>query len=485
MAVIVRGASTNHGAEVSEDGQLSVANPPRMDGEDVASYPVGINPPGFTLLACRADPGTQTGERILREVDINEDYAIRTAIDNIVMSEDFTGTNINGNIWHQDLNGMSVNTVDDFMLLNSVVSTNPNDFANVRSYRSFPLPAGVSNYFSFRVKVANAQGSGSVIEFGIGYADGMDLATNGVFFRWTNAGELVGVLNNGGAEIFTPAFAPISDGEIHYYLISYTASQVQFWIDDILYGAVNVPDTKSAPCGVSSMPVMFRVYNDDATPASPPMLYVSSMQFAQGGPVITRTQNNLQAAAGCASLQGQTSWPSPAQTTNYVLNTEPDFAALSHTVPSYDTLGGQFQFEVPDASEDDYALFGWKNPDNSKAQKQLFINTGGLSVVNVGDTISATPVILQWAIGVGCTGASLATIDGSGSKAPRIVCFGYQCFPVGAPAGYSPLPIIMSSETPLIIDPGQYLHLILRVISGHAGTWQVIRGVITVNGFFE
>ena len=64
MAVIVRGASTNHGLEVTEKGAAQVALPASAQDEDG----------GFVKLAAQSDNGDVTGTPVVREVYENDDY---------------------------------------------------------------------------------------------------------------------------------------------------------------------------------------------------------------------------------------------------------------------------------------------------------------------------------------------------------------------------------------------------------------------------
>lgn len=124
----------------------------------------------------------------------------------------------------------------------------------------------------------------------------------------------------------------------------------------------------------------------------------------------------------------------------------PASATLSNTAAGYTTLGGQFQFAA----------------------------------------VATTPTVLQWALGVGSTAVSLATTEAAAARAPRRITLGTQAFPVGAAIGADAgKRIDVNLDAPVVVEPGTFLHIILKMPVGTATASQIIRGVVGINAYWE
>lgn len=186
------------------------------------------------------------------------------------------------------------------------------------------------------------------------------------------------------------------------------------------------------------------------------------------------------------ALMGRGAYQSPVtafgQTANHANSTSPVSASLSNTATGYATLGGRFQFAAVASAATDFALFAYQVP----AGYQLFIDAIAVSLVNTGAIGSvATPTILDWGLGLNASAISLTTVDGAGTWAPRRIPLGMQAFGLSAVIGAMPPDIVRRFETPLVVDGGRYLHLILQVPVSAATASQVFRGDVLVSGYFE
>ena len=92
-------------------------------------------------------------------------------------------------------------------------------------------------------------------------------------------------------------------------------------------------------------------------------------------------------------------------------------------------------------------------------------------------------------VGVQASAVSLATADATSSTpatGPRRVPLGTHGFLVGDAIGACKPDIVRDfSESPLVVDSGRFLHVILQVPVGTATASQVVRGDVTVSGYFE
>lgn len=95
------------------------------------------------------------------------------------------------------------------------------------------------------------------------------------------------------------------------------------------------------------------------------------------------------------------------------------------------------------------------------------------------------PTLLQWSLGVGSTAVSLATADGAAARARAVKPLGFQTFAPAAAIGAQATRIDVNLDAPLVVEPGTYVHVILKCPIGLATASQVIRGICGINSYFE
>ncbi len=168
------------------------------------------------------------------------------------------------------------------------------------------------------------------------------------------------------------------------------------------------------------------------------------------------------------------------QSSNYTNNTAPSNATLSNVTAGYTTLGGLFQFVAPAGAETDYALFAYQVP----SPYHLYVDTVSVDTFVSGVKSSTAATVLQWALAANSSAVSLAT----GPPNPPIrFPLGTQQAPKSASVGDSflPGPVVYEPDTPIVVNPTRYFHVILRVPIGHATPGQILRGTVTVEGYFQ
>jgi hypothetical protein len=172
--------------------------------------------------------------------------------------------------------------------------------------------------------------------------------------------------------------------------------------------------------------------------------------------------------------------PSGNQTSNYQNSIAPVAAVLSNSVPSYGTLGGLWRFSSVSGSETDYALFGYQVP----VGVSLYVRSLIIGAFVMGVQNSAKPTILQWAIAANSSGASLST----GPPSPPIFLpVGMQTAATSARAGesFEPGPVLFEPDSPVVVSPTKFFHVLLRIPVGNATPNQEVRGFCMIDGYFE
>lgn len=404
-----------------------------------------------------------------------ENGALSISQDVILFREQVDGNVLNTNLWQTSVSGMTIVQSNGYIALNAGLALTANAYAILQSIKYFPM----YSYFPLRVTFQGATPDNpqnlANMELGIGVVTGNSAPTDGCFFRWNSSAEFRCVISNSGAE--TPSqpltAPPLNDATLFEIII--VEDLVQFIVDDVTVAEIEVPAGYSFPTNAGRLPIFARVYNGGSSPAVAPLLWLGQAIVTQEGASLNREYADFLASIGCGGYQLPVS---PfTQTHQWANSAAPSVATLSNTTPSYSTKGGRFILNAPAGAETDYALFGWQNT----AGYQSFIRGIRIDCASVGAIGGLTGSLLEWAIGVNSSGASLATAESPPTTwSPKRLPVGQQNFPISAAIGFISPSIFIPFESPLIVDSGRYLHVILRVPVGLATTSQQFRGLVTI-----
>lgn len=78
-----------------------------------------------------------------------------------------------------------------------------------------------------------------------------------------------------------------------------------------------------------------------------------------------------------------------------------------------------------------------------------------------------------------------ATADAAATKSPARIALGNQVFPIAAAIGAQATRIDVNLDAPVVVNSGEFVHIILKMPLGSATASQIIRGVVGFNGYFE
>lgn len=428
---------------------------------------------GFQLNDRNGDVLTFTDERI----DVGRDLPL--------FQDRFVGTAVAANSkWMQSLATMTVTVGSGAATLNAGSSVAINTHATLSSASKFRGYMDGALYVQARVRPVNLPQTNATAEVGLGNATANTAPTDGAFFRWTASGGFECVINRGGVETSTSMTAPTAnvysilsirvkaDRQICRYTTPSTGADVR---------AVIALDS-AAPSVFNEAPgAMVRVYNGAVSPSLAPQVIVGVIE------VTKKVLDEARPPQAVAAIGGQSSAFVPttgAQAPNHTNSTGPVSATLSNTAAGYTTLGGRYQFAAPAGAVTDFALFGFQVPTSYR-----FVVTGiAISSCNTGAAVATTATSLEWALGVGSTAVSLATADATTAtptSAPRRIPLGKQSFAIGAAIEACSTDVVRTFASPVTVESGRFLHVILAVPVGTATASQVIRGTVTVDGYFE
>lgn len=416
----------------------------------------------------------------------------RSGLDTAFFDEQFQGTTVNASQWAQFTSGMTI-AQSNGLTLNNGGSTTNNNYAILQSYLGAGVSGAFPTYVHFVFSLAQVPSASQVVELGAGFVSTNAAPTDGVFLR-LNGTTVTLVLNANGTErTFTvdnssgagldAAIGGFQASTRYRLEIEIYDDYAAFYLNYIFIGKVD--SGLNVATNANSWPIVARTYNS-GTPGAAQKVVLYRVTGMYGDAEDGKPWPHTAACAGWNSIQGRTG-SGTAQTASYSNNAAPSSATLSNTAAGYTTLGGQWQFAAVAGAETDYALFAYQNPTGTATVPgaQLHITGIRISTINTGAAVATTASTLQWGVGVGSTAVSLATADGAAAKAPRRLAIGTQAFAIADAIGKVAPDIDHQFMTPLVVNPGEFFHVILKLPIGTATASQVIRGTCSIDGYFD
>lgn len=415
--------------------------------------------------------------------------------DTVLLADAFEGTVRNLNQWVETATTQaSAQAVATGLTLNSAATTTTTTGIIESSHRQFPLMARAGLVFRAHCRIVGLTNCVEELGFSDQTSATTALNNNGAFFRRDSAGSLQPVLAFNGTEtqgstMTGPATTDYASYEIYleetratFSIVSHTGAMISSQVMEIGSsggGAGSV--TQARMFALTHIPCMLRVYNTGAA-GTAPQIIVNNVTVQIVDVWSQRDHSVQQSGLGLNSLTSPTAY---TQLANYANSAAPASATLSNTAAGYTTLGGQYQFAAQATNETDFALFGWTNPT-----PYTFYCTGIRigEMMNLVAVVTTTPSVYMWGAAFNSSAVSLAT---GAPYTPMRVQLGVQGFPtsainttlgaIGAVApGFSWTP-----GTPMAVQPGRFLHIILKQMLGSATATEIFRGSVTIDGFFE
>lgn len=466
-------------ADVTSNNQLKVSTE-----TDVVTKAEFV---GATKIFSENDPGSVTGEMYLKSPETSSDYRLRVGSDSIWDNETFNYAAQNSSKHNYTSTTLTMTYGAGALTTNGGSGVAINTGAFLRTYRYFPILGTAATYVDFDIAIADAIATNTEVYYGL-YTPGGTIAapTDGVYFKITSAG-IFGCTNNAGSETTTLLNLEMNINQTYRITICLSHDSVEFWIEDVLYGTILTPLGLGMPCLARSLPVCIqhRILGTAAGTIFRTKCFNYNVTI--GDIDNNRLWHTVMVGMGGSSVQGQ-SGHTQGQTSNNVNITAPASATLANATAGYTTLGGQFQFAAVAGAETDYALFAYLNPipTNLISGKNLIIRGIWIDTFNMGAAVATTPTLLQWTLGVGATAITLLTAEVTSARATRRLNLGTQVLAVGTPVGgQADRRIDVNLDAPINIEPGTYLHVILKMPVGTATGSQIIRGIVGINGYWE
>ena len=467
MAIKLVGDTSGNTAEVDSTKNLLVTTPQTLNSTNSTKV-------GYTFLAA--------GPQNKALSTFGPLGRLATGLQTLELFDPIDGAAVNSNIWNQPAPttfAIVQSGTSGFMVLNNAASNAINSQCQVNSIKRIQLINTFVPTVRILFKTPNTPQSNATIELGFGSAAGTTAPTDGAFLRWSSASEFRCVTVFNSIEAQSAALTAPTINVTHTCHIVFRGTKVEFWINELLVAEVANPAGNPNPTSSSRVPIFARVYTGGVSPVVPPEIHLAAISLWRNDLNTNKLWPTQMASVGRGGYQSPVT---PfAQTANHANSTSPVSATLSNTAAGYTTLGGRFQFAAPVGAVTDFALFGFQVPTDFQ-----FICTGvRIDTVNTGAAVATTATVLDWGLGINSSAVSLATVDAATTYAPRRIPLGIQSWIVGAAIGAPTEGIDVQFDTPLVVDSGRFLHVILQVPVGTATVGQIARGNIMINGYFE
>lgn len=465
------------------------------DHEAQVSLNLDYEKAGFALCGAEINTDGEGIGRVVRPIDISSDFRTRVGIDSTLYSDTFNHGTFNVTKYKGVDTTMTKAFANGRLVFNSGNSVTSGHATQVQTWTYFKLVLSGTLYVDFELMFAQVPQLNNVCEFGMGLATGVAAPTDAILFRLNASGVMQGIVNNNGSETAVTLqnngvdYVPTPVNMDHYLIVMHN-DRTEFWINDICMGAINTPAALGSPCLSMSLPLLMREYNS-GTVTTAQRMEVSNISVTSGD------QNINKLWATTMAIQGQSAVNAPdgatsGQTANYANSAAPTTiadAAYTNVLAGYATLGGQFALAAVAGAETDRIVFAYLNPAGTATNpgKNLIIRGIRIDTFNMGAAVATTPTVLQWGIGFGSSAVTLATTDSAttGACAARRITLGVQWFPVGAVIGQVADAIDVNLDAPECIEPGTYIHVLLKYPVGTATASQILRGSVFINGYFE
>jgi hypothetical protein len=445
---------------------------------------------GSVRMMCENDAGTVTGTAYLKSPETSPDYRLRVGVDTVMFTDTFNATAQNSNLWAYTLATLTCTQPGGYLQFSTVQGTAATHGAFYRTFQYFPVvgTASLSIEFTGGVFTANLVAN-EIFLAGLGLPSAAGTApTDGVYWKFTNAGLIGELMYNGVATQSGVLMASIPLATMSKFVMVLGEREVEFWVDDVLLGEVEVPDANGQPFMQGSLPVFMQKYCTGVV-SNTNQIRVTDVTVSLLDVATSKPWSHQIAGMGQHALLGQNGM-TQGKTTVWANNTAPTAVALTNTAASFTGLGGIAAVLPTLAASSDGKLFTYQVPAGTIniTGRNLYITRvtlkGAVTVILAGG-----PVIYAYALAVGHTATTLVTTETASfanntTHAPRVMGLGIESYPATAAVGTLGTGVDLNFDTPICVRPGEFVDIIARNL-GTVTTTGAITIVASIGGYWE
>jgi hypothetical protein len=454
---------------------------------------------GSVRMMCENDDGTVRGTPYLKSPEVSQDFRMRVGVDTMLFTDTFNATTQNPSLWKHSFATMTMTQSAGFLNVNAAgTSTASGNYAYLQSWRYFPLFGTAPLAVEFTGQFNAFPTANEVFQAGLGVTTGAADPVDGVWFELTSAG-LYGVQRyNSGVATKTELVSSANLSSLPLntnakYVVVIGERELEWWINDTLYAESNIPNANGQPFLTSALPVFMQKYNA-ALVGSPTNMIVKigdvSVTLMDIATNQTWANQMSQCGLGMQQLNGGSAGSPQVQWSNTAL---PTAAAATNTTAALGAfIGGIFLMNAPATSATDVIIASYLNPLGGVNQTPRTMKLRGIKIdcVNTVVAVATTASVFAVAVAWGSSALTLAQTETASFanntvKARRIQPIGVISFPVAAPVGAQATGIQFDFEAPLIINPGEYVQVVAKILVGTATATEVFQWIVSPNLYHE
>lgn len=478
MAVIDGGTSSAGKANVDANFNLAVVTPQNADDA------------GYARLAGTNDEGSVTGVVDSRAIYATDDGRVATGETVILLTDTFNATAQNTANWSAPATTMTVAYSGGFVVINGSSITTANTNAAYQSRRTYPIFGFSELQVDCAMLYTIAAQANETREAGLFAASlpGAGAPTDGMFFRWTTSGTLIGVVSYAGSEVTSAAMAMPSANVVHTYEIRMRDDDVDFLVDDVLQASIlqTAFPTRGQASSAAALPFTVRYVIGASTPSLASQTKIADVNIVCLEPAQAKPWATQMAAMGQSGYQGQNGHAqgSTALYTNS-LAAGAGAAATNTTAALGTGLGGQFSVQPTLAQGTDGIICSYQNPAGTTAITPRTLIITGVRIQGVVTTIFVGgPVLYAYSLAFGHTAVSMATAEAATTKAPRRIALGVETYAATAAVGTAGLGVAMSFASPVVVNPGEFVAIVAKNL-GTVTSAGVATLLVAFDAYFE
>lgn len=461
------------------------------ENEMMVALPQESEKSGFVSLVCESGVELD-GTRYMKELEVTEDYRLRIGIDTPLFSDIPTGAIINSGIWKTIVGtGSTVALSNGTYILNNTPTTTAGSHSLLQTYRTFPFLNPFSTYVDCRCMVQLNNNGLDIIQFGLIDCAAATDVIDGIYFEMVGT-SLSAVLTINSTEVTTVNIPiTVTSNKIFRPIIEISAEKIKFWIDSQISAIIDLTNVNVV--NSLKLPVSCRVISGNPIVTPTNKFIISNISVSMGESLNGKPYSYIMSGMGneIGTLPYPIATLNTSANTNHVPNTFTvplvnTTGTLSNTATNISVLRGKVIFNSVATTTNDLLLMAFPIP----VGKTLYITGIDLYETLNGASIDATTYTShEWTVGYGATavtmaGTTIVDVITSGTKCRRVYEIGVNIFPVSSVVGTTNR-ISKSFTTPLVVNSGEYLMLLVSVPIGVATASQTYRVGYSFEGFYE
>lgn len=466
-------------------------------GNVKASLPDGSVPErvGALRFLSENDDGSLYGSPLLRGPETSQDFRLRVGTDTVVFNYSFNATAQNISLWKHAFLVMTMTQSAGFLNVNAAgTSVTSGQFAYLQSWKYFNLIGSAPMAIELVQQFDRTPTANEVYQIGLGVPTGAAECVDGVWFEYTSAG-LVGCMRyNSGTTTKTaalPVTVPVNTNAKFAMVVGVRG--IDYWYEDQFLGSQLPPAAQAQPFLSTSLPLFIQKYNNGTVGSSPNMIPKVGQVTVSVLDIPTNQTWAAQMSSMGLGLQQLDGGSATSPQIQWANTTLPTAAAATNTTAALGAfLGGIFQMNAPVASTTDLIVSSYQNPIGGVNQTPRTMKLRGIKidcvngVVAVGTTATVFAVAVAW----GGTSLTLAatestTFQTATVKLRRVQPIGVISFPLAAAVGAQATGIQFDFEAPLVINPGEFVQVIVKCLVGTATATETFQWIVSPNAYHD